>query len=216
MTIELPKHHQPQTDENLARINAIKQAEADLLQLIADNGREAAIARTNIEQGVMWAIRDIAQPKAIQPKINNSDYSGFTAAQLAEIRDAASQNVKVNVDQYSGDGRLEISNTRTLTFRSKPLKSSGVYDLAAISDAYEIKADDEILCPFYAQYMSFLINGVAVIGELKTRVDDDTCGEFYFERHDLLVIVKGRTGSIEFISKEPQTVEVQGLVAFAR
>lgn len=217
MAIGLPKHHQKQSEENLARINIIKQAEANLLQFIEGDSREDALARTNIEQGVMWAIRGIAKPKDIRPenvKIKNDSYSGSTAGQFDDVCDPVLQKVKVTNGQYSSAGRLENPVKRTVEFSSRPLKPSGTYDLAAISGAYEVKADNEILCPFYTRHMWFLIDGVAVTGELKMPYDDDTYGEFHFEHHDLLVIVKGKTGSIEFISEEEHDVIVRGLITF--
>ena len=63
----LPKHHREQSPEDVKRINAIKDAEAKLLSLLVGGGRETALARTNIEQGVMWGIRAIAKPREIQP-----------------------------------------------------------------------------------------------------------------------------------------------------
>ena len=59
----LPEHHRQQSQENVDRINAIKQAEKNLLELIGTEGRENSIAVTNIQTGVMWAIRHIAAPK---------------------------------------------------------------------------------------------------------------------------------------------------------
>lgn len=62
--------YQPQSDENIALANEGKELEERYLRWLdkladrdAINGRYVALARTNIEQGAMRAIRSIFQPK---------------------------------------------------------------------------------------------------------------------------------------------------------
>ncbi|MBA2125094.1 cyclic nucleotide-binding protein [Hyphomicrobium methylovorum] len=78
------KGYQPQSDDNVALANEGKLLEEQYLRWLdkldalptaatTQDGREAkgidkrmvALARTNIQQGAMWAIRSIFQPKRI-------------------------------------------------------------------------------------------------------------------------------------------------------
>lgn len=62
--------YQPQSDDNIALANEGKYLEERYLRWLdklaaaeRTDKRHVALARTNIEQGAMWAIRSIFQPK---------------------------------------------------------------------------------------------------------------------------------------------------------
>lgn len=68
------KGYQPQSDEKISLANEGKEIEERYLRWLDKlatlntghcDPRHLALARTNIEQGAMWAIRSIFQPKRI-------------------------------------------------------------------------------------------------------------------------------------------------------
>lgn len=64
--MSLAQHHLALSAEDVAEIAEINRIEADLLGLIANlathhptGGREFALARTNLQQAVFWAVKGI-------------------------------------------------------------------------------------------------------------------------------------------------------------
>lgn len=58
------QEYKPLTDEQIGQMNAIKVRAQELLELIiADtndkNGREMAVAKTQLETAIMWAVKGI-------------------------------------------------------------------------------------------------------------------------------------------------------------
>lgn len=79
------KGYKPQSEENIFRVNQMKEAEENVLRmldaLMADpnvDKRWAAIARTNIEQGFMAANRSVFKPSRLA-LAGDKDFNGDTA-----------------------------------------------------------------------------------------------------------------------------------------